>query len=69
MAKLKCTEVAKMVALEGMQLMGGCRLHRRVRHGDAGAQGVGTSDLRRRQRDSARDHRQRVSVCRSTRRN
>ncbi len=33
MAKLKVTETAKHVALEGMQMMGGYRLRHRVRHG------------------------------------
>jgi alkylation response protein AidB-like acyl-CoA dehydrogenase len=69
MAKLKCTEVAKSVALEGMQLMGGAGytveygMEMQVR------QGVGASDLRRRQRDSARNHRQEFRSVKSTRRN
>ena len=58
MAKLKATELAKRAALEGMQMMGGygyateydMERHVRARAGD--------DDLRRHQRDPARDHRQ-----------
>ena len=55
MAKVKVTETAKQIALEGMQMMGGygyaCEydMERHVRR-------AGADDLRRHQRDSARDH-------------
>ena len=57
MAKLKATETAKRMALEGMQMMGGYGyateydMERHVRHA------LVDDDLRRDQRDPARDHR------------
>jgi alkylation response protein AidB-like acyl-CoA dehydrogenase len=55
MAKLKATEVAKRTALEGMQMMGGYGLRVGVRHGAPRPLDAGDVDLRRHQRDPARD--------------
>ena len=68
MAKLKATEIAKRVALEGMQMMGGYGyaveydMERHVR--DRGRD----DDLRRHERDPARHHRARRSGCSVSRR-
>ena len=49
MAKLKVTETAKRVALEGMQMMGGYGYATRLRHGGPRPH----DDLRRHERDPA----------------
>ena len=55
MAKLKATEVAKHVSLEGMQMMGGYGYALRVRHGAHVRATLVDVDLRRHERDPARD--------------
>ena len=56
MAKLKATEVAKRMTLEGDADDGWLRLRGRVRHGAPGPDRAGDDDLRRHQRDPAGDH-------------
>ena len=58
MAKLKATELAKRIDARGDADDGRLRLRGRVRHGAPGAQRAGDDDLRRHQRDPARDHRE-----------
>ena len=66
MVKLKATEVAKKVALEGMQMMGGYGyateydMERHVR------MTLVSTDLRRHQRDPARDHLEDLRALAST---
>ena len=57
-SKLKVTETAKQVALEGMQMMGGYGYDDRVRHGAPRAHDASSAPLRGHQRDPARHHRQ-----------
>ena len=65
MTKLKVTETAKQIALEGMQMMGGygyATEYGMVRHV---RNALVAHDLRRHERDPARDHRLHVWPLRS----
>jgi alkylation response protein AidB-like acyl-CoA dehydrogenase len=58
MVKLKTTEVARAMALAGMQMMGRLRLRHRVRHGTPRPRDAHLHCLRWHERDPARHHRQ-----------